>query len=199
VKDSVNVFIGSEETEPGDGWPYDLFLSSWNKLPSGAPSKDVANALTQSYQKYYQAKSTDVTLSAFDLNFLDSLNQSIRKFSNSFKNLGNLDFKRIAKAAQESTHFTDDDYVDLGDFLDHVKSLKISKIGKTTISEVSTNLKSFIVANNTVGFEKAQGASIWIPTDSYTYSSHADRYSRLSFDQETHWGDVAKAVANSAK
>jgi hypothetical protein len=31
MKKSVDVYAGSQEVEPGDGWPYDKFLSLWNE------------------------------------------------------------------------------------------------------------------------------------------------------------------------
>src|SRR6185312_17425586 len=34
MKDSVSVFVGSQETEPGAGWPYATFLADWENNPS---------------------------------------------------------------------------------------------------------------------------------------------------------------------
>ena len=197
VNDSVSVFLGSEETEPADGWPYDALLAGWNKLPATSTSKDVANILTKEYANYYKAKNSNATLSAFDLNFLAPLNASIKKFSTSFNALNSGDLKKVNQAAKDSTHFADDDYVDFGDFIDHVQSLKIKKLNQSIITEINNNTKNFVISNNTVGFPKAQGVSIWIPTDSSTYSEYADSYSRMDFDHETQWGDVAKKIANA--
>ena len=199
MKDAVSVFVGSEETEPADGWPYDAFLKEWNKLSNIEDPRAVAQTLTNEYQDYYQVKGDSVTLSAFDLNYLDPLNQALRGFADNFKTLKPSEMKKVAKAATESTHFTNDDYVDLGDFVNQVKALKIAKLKDATINEIDVQAKNFVIANNTIGFPKAEGAAIWIPTDSYTYSRYADRYSRLSFDQVTHWSDVAKEIANAAK
>ena len=197
MTDAVGVYVGSEETEPGDGWPYDAFLASWNKLPAGAPATAVGAALTQEYANYYKDKSSNVTLSAFDLSYLAPFTQSIKKFSTSFKKLNTSDFKKINQAAKDSTHFASEDYVDFGDFLDHVKALKISKLDKSAISEINDNAKKFVISSNNVGFPKVHGASIWIPTDSSTYSQYADRYSQLSFEHDTQWGDVAKLIATA--
>jgi hypothetical protein len=199
MKDAVSVFLGSEETEPADGWPYDTFLQGWNRLPQDASARDVASLLTKEYQKYYQARNENVTLSAFDLNFLAPLNQSLRKFSNSLSLLDRKGLELLADAAKDSTHFTDEDYVDLGDFIDQAKAKSISSLNTSVMNEVSLNAKNFVIANITNGFPRAQGAAIWIPTDSSTYSRYGDRYSRLNFDRETHWGDVAKAIANASK
>ncbi len=199
MKDAVDVFVGSEETEPADGWPYDSFLREWNKLSDLENPRAVASTLTDAYEDYYLAKNQSVTLSAFDLKFIEPLNQALRNFSDSFQGLKPADLRKIAKAAKESTKFTNDDYVDLGDFINHVKALKIGRLKDTTMNDISASAKDFVVSNKTIGFPKAEGAAIWIPTDSSTYSRYADRYSRLGFDQATHWSDVAKEIADAAK
>jgi hypothetical protein len=199
MKDAVDVFIGSEETEPADGWPYDTLLRDWNKLSDIGNPRAVASTLTDVYEDYYQIRNQSVTLSAFDLNFIDPLNQALRKFSDSFRGLKPADLRKIAKAAKESTRFTNDDYVDLGDFINHVKELKLPRLKDVNINDISATAKDFVISNRTIGFPKAEGAAIWIPTDTYTYERYADRYSRLNFDQATHWSDVAKEIANAAK
>lgn len=197
MEDSVDVFAGSEEVEPGEGWPYDTFLASWNKLPKGGNAREVAKVLSEEYAKSYETSGRDVTFSAFDMNFLAPMNAAIRTFSDSFRKLNNSELAKVKTAVEKSTRFSSDDYVDFLDFIKNLKAQKIAKLGKTTISDVSNSTEQFIVANNTVGFPNAHGMSIWIPTDSYTYSQYADRYSRLKFDNATRWGDVAKAIANA--
>jgi hypothetical protein len=199
MKDSVSVFLGSEETEPAEGWPYDAFLGNWNRLPDGGTAQDVAKVLIKEYKSYYQVRNENVTLSAFNLDFIGSLNKSLRGFADSLTQLDEKGRELLAEAAKASTHFTNDDYVDLGDFISQVKSKRISARTDATINEIALQTKNFVVDNITLGFPRAQGAAIWIPTDSWTYSRHADRYSRLNFDHETHWGDVAKIIANASK
>ncbi len=193
MKDSVNVFAGSQETEPGAGWPYDAFLTHWNALPNASP-QEVAKALSAEYAKSYQGTSDKVTFSAFDLNFLDPLTQSIREFSNSFSSLNASAISQVLKAAQASQNFTNSDYVDFVDFLKNVKSANVSALSSDKLTKMGDAAKNFIIASNNVGFPNAHGMSIWIPTEKYQYSEYSDLYSQMAFEQTTHWGDVLKTL-----
>jgi len=193
VKDSVNVFAGSEDVEPGAGWPYDTFLARWNALSDASP-QNVAKVLSQEYAKSYQGTSNEVTFSAFDLNFLPELNASIRRFSESFQGLSASAARQVLQIASRSQNFTNSDYVDFIDFMENLKSSQISSLDTGALSDMNAATKAVIIANDTVRFPKAHGMAIWIPTSSYQYQQYSDLYSRLLFDQETHWGDVLKKM-----
>jgi len=193
VKDSVSVFAGSEETEPGAGWPYDTFLARWNSLSNPTP-QNVAKALSEEYAKSYQGGSSAVTFSAFDLDYLPALNQAIRNFSSSLSQLSASAAKQVLQVASRSQNFTNSDYVDFIDFMNNLKSAHISSLNVSALSDMNEATKAVIIANDTVRFPKAYGMTIWIPTSSYQYQQYADLYSQLSFDQETHWGDVLKTI-----
>jgi len=198
VTDSVKIYAGSEETEPGAGWPYDAFLTRWNALPAGATGADVGRVLSEEYAKSYQGGDSKVTFSAFNLEALSAMNAAIKGFADTFRTLSAAELTKVKKVANDSLHFEVGDYIDFVDFITHMKSAKISKFGKSTFTDISTATNDFIVASHAVGYPAAHGMSIWIPTDADTYSQYASDYSQLGFDHETHWGDVAKAIANAS-
>jgi hypothetical protein len=194
VKDGVSVFAGSEELEPGEGWPYDALLARWNKLPDASPQA-VAKTLSEEYAKYYEKTRNNVTFSAFDLQMLPRLNASIRKFGESLKSLGATGLRQVQQAAAKSQKFTNSDYVDFIDFLNHLKAAQVDSLNTSIMNEVAAATQAVIIANNTVRYPKAHGMAIWLPSTSYEYSRYADLYSRLSFDRETRWGEFLKAMA----
>jgi hypothetical protein len=195
VKDSVSVYAGSEETEPGAGWPYDTFLQRWNSMSDTSPQA-VAKALSEEYAKSYQRGSSKVTFSAFDLQFLPAFNRAMLGFSKSFQGMNASSLKQVAKVASKSQYFTNADYVDAIDFLTNLKSASIPGVSASSMNEVNEALKPLILTSNNVGFPKAHGMTLWIPTSSYTYNQYADLYSQLSFDHETRWSDVLKSIAH---
>ncbi len=80
MSNSVEFSVGSEETEPGEGWPYDGLLSRWSALPTASAS-DVAKILTTEYVKSYQGGSqgkSEVTFSAFDLSKLNKVSFAVK-------------------------------------------------------------------------------------------------------------------------
>jgi hypothetical protein len=193
VKDAVRVFAGSEELEPGEGWPYDALLSRWNSTPNATPQA-VAKILSEEYAKYYEKSRSNVTFSALDLQNLPQLSASIRKFGESLKALGSSALGQVQQAAAKSQKFTNSDYVDFIDFMNNLKAAQVTSLNTSILSEVNAATRSVIIANNTVRYPRANGMAIWLPSTTYEYSRYADLYSRLTFDRDTYWGDFLKAM-----
>ena len=71
LKNNAYVMVGSEETEPGDGWPYDTLLADLAALPTMTPAElgqAIVDRYGQSYSPFY-----GTTQSAIDLNEMDAL------------------------------------------------------------------------------------------------------------------------------
>ena len=65
LRDSVSLTVGSEEVEPGDGWPYDRILAQLTKKPTMMPS-ELATTIVNEYIASYPANA-GVTQAACDL------------------------------------------------------------------------------------------------------------------------------------
>ena len=65
LRDSVLLTVGSEEVEPGDGWPYDRILAKLTKKPTMTPN-ELATIIVNEYIASYPANA-GVTQSACDL------------------------------------------------------------------------------------------------------------------------------------
>ena len=124
-----------------------------------------------------------------------ALQKSILAFSSSLKNLKDVQASQLKSIAKKSQHFYITDYVDFMDFVGKVKASGISSINTKIYAGIEQSAKNFIIANNTVGYPDAHGMSIWIPTRLKILEQNADLYSQLIFDQQTHWSDVAKLIA----
>jgi hypothetical protein len=75
VRTAVEFTVGSEEVEPGDGWPYTAILRDLTKKPAMAP-RDLAAAIVKRYLASYDAES-GVTLAASDLSKCAELREAI--------------------------------------------------------------------------------------------------------------------------
>ena len=79
MKDSVKYFAGSQDLEPGEGWPYGPFIQRWTAKPE-MDGRELAKVLTEEYIKSYSGGvygNKSVTFSAYDLSKYDRLTQSI--------------------------------------------------------------------------------------------------------------------------
>jgi hypothetical protein len=191
MKDSINYFVGSQDLEPGEGWPYETFMKAWTQKPMSSPA-EVSVLLSKEYLKSYSRGGVygveDVTFSALDISKLNDLNSSVARLVTHLKSLDAASIKKIKMAAANSQEFYTSDFKDLGDFLKRVEALPI-RTDKDLFAQVKGNLASLILTtdNSSPQFAAATGLSIWIPAYK---SSDMQRYSGLAFDRITQWSSL---------
>lgn len=197
VSKSVNVFAGSEEVEPGQGWPYDTLLQRWTAL-SKSTASDIGKILTEEYVKSYSGGENgnqEATFSALDLSKMVDVNLAMTQLGRNIANLSSADKAKVVQAAGQAQSFTDKDYVDLTDFLNSVDNAGVSMLDKTVTSEVRNVLGQFIIAHAaTSTYTRAVGLSIWLPTTSDVYSNYSDLYGQLKFESDTQWSEALKSL-----
>ncbi len=197
MKDSVAFSVGSEETEPGEGWAYGEFLAAWAALGTNSTPERVASELVRTYKASYQNGSQgnqEITISAFDLSKVDALNASIKNLSSSLNQILRTDRGTVKKAAEASLAFTLSDYVDLADFSAQLES-QHSGVDSQLIQALKASMSAFVISNQTTSsFSRAGGVSMWIPTQSYLYNDYSSRYSNLDFAKQTGWDTVLESL-----
>jgi hypothetical protein len=188
MADSVSYFLGSEETEPGDGWPYDKVLRRWTASPTMS-TPELTKVVTDEYVKYFQNGliPKQVTLSSFDLSHMAAVERAIADFGENVKKLSPADAQKAVTAIFNSQRFYQRDYVDLGDYLFQIESSAIPSITHEAIGNASSALTGLIVDNQTTsGYLKATGATIWLPTRD-NFGGYVNRYRKLKFAKSTGW------------
>lgn len=200
MSSSVDIFAGSQETEPGAGWPYADLLSRWEATPN-ASAADVAKILTDVYVKSYQGGSnghSQVTFSAFDLANLPAFNHAMTDFSANVRNLNPTEKAKVISIAAKVQNFAYADYADLLDFTKKLSAAKLSGIQVDTVSRLEAAARQLIIANSvTPRYARATGLSIWLPTDHWAFDRNTARYQKMQFNQETQWGDALITLLNN--
>lgn len=202
MKDSVGVMVGSQELEPGYGWPYDKFLAKINGTTTAA---ELAGALTSEYLKSYTNGSqgnSDVTLSAVDLSATDGLNSAIAGLGKAIQGLSGAELNLVEKAGQDSLYFDNydffegigNDFRDLDDYLNQLESQNV--ISASVLDAVRSAQKKFVI-NNAVStkYLKAKGISIWIPAKK-EYDKFLTKYKTLKFSTATGWATALNRIVN---
>ena len=194
MKHSVEYFVGSEELEPGEGWPYQQFLEPWLRQPD-MEAKQVAQLLSSEYTKAYSGGvygNQDVTFSAFDLNKLAAVEASTRQLSEDLLRLEDKQLDSVRVVSTRSQSFFYSDYVDFGDFLSRLS--KDKNLSLQSVLQVQADLDQFIIANHvSAKYKDAKGAAIWFPGKE-EWKSLKDRYSNLGFANGSNWHKVLDKV-----
>ncbi len=122
VRGEASIFVGSEDTEPWDGWPYDTILPNL----MAQPTMDAASLGALIADRYYQSYGTGqwVTQSATDLSALvapGGLADSVSDLAATIMSTANAsDYTALQGHRYDSAWYLDgwDPYfIDLGDFL----------------------------------------------------------------------------------
>jgi hypothetical protein len=153
--------VGSEELEPGDGWPYALDLDSLNKLKEeddDAPL-NLAKDFVKNYEHYYNKESMQrhwpVTQSAIDLDHVNNLAESIDRFASALSSVLPDGIQKISDIREEVQDYVPaydfDDYADLEDLADLCKSNIENEEVVAAASDVLAELKKTVVAEIHVG------------------------------------------------
>ncbi len=175
VRDSVDYIAASEETEPGNGWPYDLVLGPLVKNPamSGA---DLAILTVQAYKKGYSSNlSENTTQSAIDCSKFDAVCAKLDAFAGAMTaKLGDAKIKAgLKKAAREVQVYAYDDNCDLGHFCQlvnaNVKDDAINKAASELLVVLLSAPSKLVLANSITGpggVKDSTGLAIYLPRQS---------------------------------
>src|SRR5690606_22496838 len=138
---SIGAFVGSEEVEPADGWPYDTFLQAWNE--GGTKSaNDVADILTRVYLESYTGRSA--TLSGMDMSKYGPLVTALRELASEIKSQPASVRRLIASAVARTQSYLNDDYKDIGDLVDQMAKDPAIRLRVETLSNVKAALNEFV-------------------------------------------------------
>lgn len=134
MRDYVDYFVGSQQTEPGEGWAYSKWLAPLTTNPSSFDAAKLAQQIVTAYASFYSSDSAtqDYTQSAIRLSALDALKQNVDQFVvrvNACKSFDATKTKAMIKAARnKSTEFYMPEYIDLYSFY----AAMANQLGKNT-------------------------------------------------------------------
>jgi hypothetical protein len=166
----TDYLVFSEETEPGDGNPYDTILADLAANPSMS-ARQLAIATVDRYQQYYassSARSENTTKSAIAMDQLDLLHQRVTALANAMvSEFGSVE-AAVVNAAQNSQVFA---YLENHDLYDFCRKLSSNLNTQRTKAAADAILGLFdtgnlIVANKRTGtgVDNAHGLAIYLPT-----------------------------------
>lgn len=188
----VSYIVASEETVPGNGFPYDLMLSKLVNNPSMTP-RDFSMAMVDSWGEYYstQTWASTVNLAAIDVVQLKS---TISAFSTWSADMMSLlpEYKAAYATALKNAYYmwATHCFTDLYDYCSHLittKGVTDAKLNADTTA-LQNALSSFCIKVwDGKHMTECQGISLYWGKGN-EWSSHSDGYMQLAFAVDTGWG-----------
>lgn len=184
LRDQVEYLVGSQELEPGQGWPYDRVLAHLKGKPT---PRSLAQAIVEEYVKSYKRSGeSGITQSAIETAKTPPVVRALH-------DLGAALSKSLAEHPQAIIHarvkmlaFVHGNYVDLIDMTDQLtKFVKDQKV-KACAARLKAVTGAAIVHSKTGGKDmaKAHGMSVWYPSVYQDFAENRAKYLALHMNDE---------------
>jgi len=178
-------FVASEETEPGDGWAYDVFLLQLVNNPQGTTTELLGRAIVDAY---YASGSEFSTLSLVDLESMGQLHGALNAFADQLRANPQLN-SQIDSVRSSTQDFYESDHRDLKHFAQGIAAMSGAPAGLVAAAQaLITQLDSTIVYNRaqSSGYSHAYGMAIYLPSRTATPESS---YLTASWCQLSTWDE----------
>ena len=188
LRGTVGHIVGSEEVEPGDGWPYDGVIGELATTPD-LPPREAAVRFVQKYMDSYRADET-VTQSAVDVSRASEVAEAMSAFADASIPLvdSNEHFGDFSKAVKNAQRFRMKDFADLGDLCARVGGESAPahvQEAAATLREALFGESPFVIASGRkgAGVEGATGTAVYFPIVGDVQVA----YDELDFGRDTAW------------
>lgn len=189
----VDYVVGSEETEPGEGWPYERVMADVVKSPPPA-SRKLATSIVKRYLGSYTAAS-NVTQSALDASQITEAVAATDEVAGAV--IGALrtddDFLAFRRALRTAQRFKKGDFVDLGDLAARLEAELPTEPVRTATQRLHRALSGengLVVATGHKGKDvpRATGVAIYFPFALDVQVA----YDQLAFARDTRWTELIR-------
>ena len=189
IKDSVDYIVGSEETEPGDGYTYDKLLGPLAGNPSMAPS-ELAKLAAQAYTDHYVSIGQGATQSAIRAAALPELRAALDEWTGAVMNANEADVVKSALSATQTFYYSDNK--DLLDFIKRVDGATKNGALRSKGEQLEKLLGEQVIIHNAAtgdAYANAKGLAVYLPDNGYNSS-----YDTLAWSKDGRWAQFAQWV-----
>jgi hypothetical protein len=196
VRDYASHVVGSEELEPGDGWPYTAIMRRLSDDPD-MEGQDLGRTVVDCYVESYSdlRDQWPVTQCALDVGYLDGFAASLDELATELHGAvgSELGATRVMQAQSRSAEFLGD-LVDIKNFCQNLRAGQSEQGVKDAAQTVLDALEpgGLVVAEGHLGqgVEDCGGVTAYFPAPTDHMSPY---YSDLEFSKRYSWDDFLEA------
>lgn len=176
LRNSARVFVGSEESPPGAGYPYDTWLTQLKS--AGTDPCNLGNTILTTFVANYPSE-TDITQAVIDLSKMDNVAAKLDAFGASLQAHVSDQASVIANARNNAQKYAYSENKDLYHFADLVRTTT----GASDLAQAAYNLEAALRGANTAVIYNGHGSSsqansygmaIYIPAPGAYQSTYAN-------------------------
>ncbi len=191
LKDTARVFVGSEESPPGAGYPYDAWLSALKT--SGVDPCNLSNSIFTTFIQAYP-NASDITQSVIDLSKMASVATALDSFGSVLKAHVTDQQSVITNARNGAQSYAYPDNKDLYHFADLIRTTTTASDLQQAAFNVEASLrgtgKAVIYSGHGPSQTNSFGMAIYVPAP----ADYLTTYSNLALTRTApHWSQFLQA------
>ncbi len=189
VRDYADYVVGSEETVPGTGFPYDTILRSF--AAGTGTSEELAAGMVSGYEGFYSSKGKKVTLSAVRMSALGDFMTAFDAWTEAL--LASDKKPQIKAKAYSAAEYADKDNKDLYDFA------RLAAEADPLLAEKGRAVQEALTGRLIIGNmaykegygrdEASHGLAVYLPAKGYN-----EKYDQLAWSRDSRWDDFLKEL-----
>ncbi|OIO01015.1 MAG: hypothetical protein COX65_09200 [Elusimicrobia bacterium CG_4_10_14_0_2_um_filter_56_8] len=185
IRNYTDYIVGSEETEPGDGYTYDLFVGPIVANPAMNPYQ-AGKAAVDGYSDHYQSVGQGSTQSLLKSDTLDAFVSLVNDFVKAAMATGEQALAKTAAGGSQSYAVYDNK--DMGHFFDRYAATTASAEVKSKALALKAYIDGTLIVHNRVNGEFTNGNSHGIAAYMPGYSFNSD-YNDLAWAKDARWDE----------
>ena len=185
------IMVGSEESPPGPGYPYQTFLASLVAAPTMLPEQFADRIVTQTLQFYASIGFPGgLTQSAVSLAEMDSLASALDGFARALATAMPTFSTQIASARDQAQRYAYPDNKDLYDFALLIHAAVPRDNVTAATQAVMQSVEDAVLAEaHNAARANSHGLGVFVPTRTNYSSLYAPTYQQLELSANTFWDD----------
>jgi hypothetical protein len=188
LKDYAEYIVGSEESEPGDGYTYDLLLGPLVANPAMTPA-ELGKLAVDAYSDHYQSIREASTQSLLKSGAMNSFVYLVNDFVKAAMASGEKDLVKIAATGAQSYAVADNR--DMWHFLNRYAASTGNPDVRTKARDLQSYLIGTLILHNRVNGKftngNTRGLAVYLPA--YTFNRD---YKELAWAKDSQWDELVK-------
>lgn len=164
-RETCGVIVGSEDIEPGIGWNYDAVIQFLCTSSGVATASDLGVNIVKDYiDGLSDYRIRLVTQSCLRLSQVSDIVSNLDDLGTLITSMLSAEYAIIAQCEKQGTRFFDTDYLDLGDFVSRLKTMKVSPV----LDKLDVSIRAFVTCSSFLFPSSTNvrptGLSVYFPT-----------------------------------
>ena len=196
LRNSTPLLVGSEESPPGEGYVYDLWLSKLAAAP-WMSAQELGKVIAQEYVNYYAQPehAYPVTQSLVDLSKVQDVAEAANDLAAAIIPHASTNAAALRTARQSTQFYAFNFYKDLLDYASLVNQLVPDPAISTAYTRLQSALSAAVIYEKHTGadVDRSHGLSVYL-TAPGEYPEYMSRYRNLSFCRDyPNWAALIEA------